>query len=113
MRVAVLLFEGYETLDAHGPIQFLGGRPVKDLKSSDMRISRTRSLQSGCHAQASSDISGLYGTSPLIPQDVELSIVAESTETLRSRQGVTIVPDYSFETCPSLDVLLVPGRGVS
>ena len=26
--IAILLFDGYETLDAHGPIQFLGGRPV-------------------------------------------------------------------------------------
>ena len=30
--IGVLLFEGYETLDAHGPIQFLGGRPVKTLR---------------------------------------------------------------------------------
>ena len=29
MRIAVLLFEGYETLDAHGPIQFLGDLPVR------------------------------------------------------------------------------------
>ena len=42
-------------------------------------------------------------------QDVKLFTVAERHRSLRSRQGVAIVPDHSFEDCPGLDVLLVPG----
>ena len=35
--------------------------------------------------------------------------VAESTQPLKTMGGVTITPDYTFETAPRADVLVVPG----
>lgn len=35
--------------------------------------------------------------------------VAESTEPLRCNNPVTVLPDYTLETCPQADILVVPG----
>jgi transcriptional regulator GlxA family with amidase domain len=35
--------------------------------------------------------------------------VAERPEPLNTRAGVRIVPDYTFETAPKIDILVVPG----
>src|SRR4051812_31775266 len=35
--------------------------------------------------------------------------VAEKPEPLRAWAGLTIVPDYTFENCPKIDILVVPG----
>lgn len=42
-------------------------------------------------------------------QDTRLYVIAESSGPVRSRQGVSVVPDHTFEDAPPLDVLLVPG----
>src|SRR5689334_16428407 len=39
----------------------------------------------------------------------EVFTVAERPEPLRSRAGVQIVPDYTYETAPKIDILVVPG----
>ncbi len=36
-------------------------------------------------------------------------LVSESTELVRTSGGMKILPDADFETCPRLDMLLVPG----
>ncbi len=35
--------------------------------------------------------------------------VAERPDTIKAANGLKIMPDYSFEDCPPLDVILVPG----
>ena len=35
--------------------------------------------------------------------------VAQSTDVIRSAKGLRVVPDVSFDDCPPLDVILVPG----
>ena len=35
--------------------------------------------------------------------------VAEAAGTVRCAKGLRVVPDHSFEDCPQLDVILVPG----
>jgi transcriptional regulator GlxA family with amidase domain len=36
-------------------------------------------------------------------------LVAEKNEALRARNGLQILPSYTFENCPDLDLLVVPG----
>ena len=42
-------------------------------------------------------------------RDVEVVTIAESTEPVRGAKGLRVLPDHSFETAPTLDVVLVPG----
>ena len=42
-------------------------------------------------------------------RDLEVVTIAESTEAVRCAKGLRVLPDHSFETAPSLDVVLVPG----
>lgn len=39
----------------------------------------------------------------------EVFTVAEHPDALRSRAGVRIVPDYTYEDAPKIDILVVPG----
>lgn len=39
----------------------------------------------------------------------DLRMVSEDGEPVRALHGLTVVPDYSFDTCPDLDFLVVPG----
>lgn len=42
-------------------------------------------------------------------EQFELRTVSENGGRVKSSQGVTVLVDHSFEDCPALDVLLVPG----
>lgn len=42
-------------------------------------------------------------------RDVEMVTIAETTEPARGAKGLRVLPDHSFETAPTLDVVLVPG----
>ncbi len=42
-------------------------------------------------------------------QDMDVFTVAESLEPVRCANGLRVLPDHSFDSAPSLDVLLVPG----
>jgi cyclohexyl-isocyanide hydratase len=44
-------------------------------------------------------------------QDTELHLVAASLALFKASSGFMITPDVTFETCPPLDVLVVPGGG--
>ena len=35
--------------------------------------------------------------------------VAQNKSAIRARAGLTVVPDYSFEDCPKIDILIIPG----
>lgn len=39
--------------------------------------------------------------------------VSSDTEPIQTAMGMTVVPSYDFESCPSVDVLVVPGGGVN
>jgi cyclohexyl-isocyanide hydratase len=45
----------------------------------------------------------------IIPNSVQVSLVAESTGELRAFNGLRILPDMTIDACPALDVLVVPG----
>jgi transcriptional regulator GlxA family with amidase domain len=51
----------------------------------------------------------MFGMWGLIGSSVRTHLVGQTTEPLRCAKGLTVVPEFSFEDCPPLDVLLVPG----
>jgi transcriptional regulator GlxA family with amidase domain len=51
----------------------------------------------------------MFGMWGLIGSSVRTHLVGQTTDALRCAKGLTVVPDFSFEDCPPLDVLLVPG----
>jgi transcriptional regulator GlxA family with amidase domain len=51
----------------------------------------------------------MFGMWGLIGTSVRTHLVGQTTEPLRCAKGLTVVPEYGFEDCPPLDVLLVPG----
>lgn len=42
----------------------------------------------------------------------EVYTVAETTDPIRTSMGQMIVPDYTFENCPTTELFLLPGGGV-
>ena len=35
--------------------------------------------------------------------------IAQTTQTILTRGGIKVMPDFSFETCPKVDLLIIPG----
>ncbi|XPV76244.1 MAG: DJ-1/PfpI family protein [Desulfovibrio sp.] len=44
-----------------------------------------------------------------IQPEVEIVMVSETSAPVKSYQGPKTVVDYTFETCPPLDIILIPG----
>jgi cyclohexyl-isocyanide hydratase len=78
LQVGILLFPGYEPLDAIGPAQVFWT---------------------------------LASVRPYVPpfREVEVHLVAATTDPVVAAYGFTVHPTTSFETCPALDVLIVAG----
>lgn len=53
------------------------------------------------------EVFGALGT--YVVQDWRVVTVAQRLEPVRATNGLTVIPDHSFDDCPALDVLLVPG----
>jgi transcriptional regulator GlxA family with amidase domain len=47
--------------------------------------------------------------SNLKPNAHEVMLVAESDKPVRCAKGMRVLPDVTFESCPKLDVVLIPG----
>lgn len=43
------------------------------------------------------------------PESTEVSIIAETLEPIQCFNGLRVLPDITFEQCPQLDVLVIPG----
>lgn len=43
------------------------------------------------------------------PSPFEVMLVAEFDRTVTATGGMKVVPDFTFENCPALDILVVPG----
>jgi transcriptional regulator GlxA family with amidase domain len=43
------------------------------------------------------------------PSPFQVGLVAESEEVVTASGGMRVIPDFTFTTCPPLDVLVVPG----
>ncbi len=40
---------------------------------------------------------------------IQVSLVGENLDVIQAFNGMKIIPEYSFATCPALDILVVPG----
>ncbi|HWR42262.1 DJ-1/PfpI family protein [Sporomusa sp.] len=43
------------------------------------------------------------------PNSTRVLLVSEKAEVITAFNGMKVVPDHSFDTCPELDILVVPG----
>ena len=81
-RVGIFVFENVEVLDFAGPYEV---------------FSRTR-LEPGAASRRSDD------SAPF-----EVFLIAPTPEVVRATGGMRVVPDYSFDDAPAVDLLVVPG----
>lgn len=78
-RVGIVLFENIEVLDFSGPFEVF----------SVTRMQEERSREE--------------------PSPFEVLLVAEKGGPVVTSGGMRVIPDHTFETCPRLDILVVPG----
>ena len=45
----------------------------------------------------------------IIPNSTRVSLVAETSDAVRAFNGMRVLPDFTVETCPELEILVVPG----
>jgi transcriptional regulator GlxA family with amidase domain len=78
-RVGIVVFEDIEVLDFCGPFEVFAVTRLNEEKRRDE------------------------------PSPFEVLLVAEKTAPVTTAGGMKVIPHYSFETCPKLDILVVPG----
>jgi len=78
-QLGILLFDQVEVLDFCGPFEV---------------FSVTR-LVEGSHQEA--------------PSPFQVSLISQSGAPVLTTGGMQVLADFSFENCPELDILLVPG----
>lgn len=78
-RVGIVLFENIEVLDFCGPFEVF----------SVTRLNEERRREE--------------------PSPFEVILVAEKNNPVITTGGMKVIPDHTFESCPKLDILVVPG----
>jgi transcriptional regulator GlxA family with amidase domain len=78
--VAIYLFPEVEVLDFAGPFEVF---------TTASRVSRRRN--------------------PAAPGPFRVVTVARSAAPVQARAGLKVLPDHTLQSCPSADLLLVPG----
>jgi len=78
-RVGIVLFTNIEVLDFCGPFEVFSTTTLNEEKRRDE------------------------------PSPFEVVLVAEKSEPVVTTGGMKVIPDYTFENCPRLDILVVPG----
>jgi transcriptional regulator GlxA family with amidase domain len=78
-RVGIVLFEDIEVLDFCGPFEVFSAVRLKEEQRREE------------------------------PSPFEVWLVAENPETVTTTGDMKVVPHYTFESCPPLDILVVPG----
>ncbi len=79
IKVGILIYDNVEVMDFTGPYEV---------------FSVTRTLDQPDYSD---------------PSPFELLLVAERPHKIRTMGGMRVIPDHSFEDCPLLDILIVPG----
>jgi len=80
-RVGIVLFENIEVLDFCGPFEVF----------SATRLNEERRREE--------------------PSPFEVLLVAEKNDPVVTTGGMKVIPDHTFESCPKLTILVVPGGG--
>ena len=78
-RVGILVFPNVEVLDFCGPFEVFSVTRLNEATRRDE------------------------------PSPFEVLVIAEKAETITAVGGLKVIPDHSIDTCPPLDVLVVPG----
>ncbi len=78
-RVGIVLFENIETLDFCGPFEVFSVTRLDEAKRREEQ-------------------------SPF-----EVLLVAENSDPVTTSGGMQVIPHYTFDNCPHLDILVVPG----
>jgi transcriptional regulator GlxA family with amidase domain len=78
-RVGILLFNDIEVLDFCGPYEVF----------TATRLSEERRREA--------------------PSPFQVFLIAQTMSVVKASGGLRVVPDYAFQDCPSLDILVVPG----
>jgi transcriptional regulator GlxA family with amidase domain len=78
-RVGIVLFENVEVLDFCGPFEVFSVTRLDEKKRREE------------------------------PSPFEVLLVAEKKDTVTATGGMKVIPDHPFESCPKLDILVVPG----
>ena len=78
-RVGIVIFDDVEVLDFCGPFEVF----------SATRLDEERRQEE--------------------PSPFEVVLVAQREEPVLTSGGMRVIPEHTFETCPSLDILVVPG----
>jgi len=78
-RVGIVLFENIEVLDFSGPFEVF----------SVTRLDEERRREE--------------------PSPFEVLLVAEKNDLVVTTGGMKVIPDHTFESCPKIDILVVPG----
>ena len=78
-HVGIVLFNDIEVLDFCGPFEVFSATRLDEKKWQDE------------------------------PSPFEVSLVAETLSTVTTTGGMKVIPQYSFENCPPIDILIVPG----
>lgn len=78
-HVGIVLFNDIEVLDFCGPFEVFSATRLNEEKRRDE------------------------------PSPFEVSLVAETLSDVITTGGMKVIPQYSFENCPRIDILVVPG----
>jgi len=78
-HVGIVLFNDIEVLDFCGPFEVFSATRLNEEKRRDE------------------------------PSPFEVSLVAETLSYVITTGGMNVIPQYSFENCPRIDILVVPG----
>lgn len=78
-RVGIVLFENIEVLDFCGPFEVFSVTRLNEERRQDE------------------------------PSPFEVLLVAEKNDPIRTSGGMKVIPDHTFESCPKLNILVVPG----
>ena len=77
--VGIFIFNDIEVLDFCGPFEVLSVTRLDESKRADT-------------------------TSPF-----DVKLIAQTKEPITTTGKMKVIPDYDFESCPKLDILIVPG----
>ena len=78
-RVGIVLFENIEVLDFCGPFEVFSATRLNEEKRREE------------------------------PSPFEVLLIAEKKDPVVTMGGMKVIPDHAFESCPKLDILVVPG----
>eukprot|EP01135_Chromosphaera_perkinsii_P009175 Nk52_evm10s1671 gene=Nk52_evmTU10s1671 len=95
VKLAIVLFDNVEVLDVCGPFEVFG-------------VAKTHG---GAGFEGSGGISPSSSSTgkPAQLTMESLLTVSQNGEMITARNGLKMVPDFSFANCPPVDILLVPG----